>query len=109
VDELLTPASGRDDRVSGTVGAVTTDVSGNGYEVTVTKSDGSEVEVHLIGSFALDDHGRPGRLRAQAGGMPTTTPVRVFAADRPRARTISGWSWIPWAARVGAGARVRPR
>jgi hypothetical protein len=27
-----------------TAGAVTTDVSGNGYEVTVTKSDGSKVE-----------------------------------------------------------------
>ena len=45
---------------SGTAGAVTTDVSGNGYEVTVTKSDGSTVEVHLNGSFALDDHGRLG-------------------------------------------------
>lgn len=45
---------------SGTAGAVTTDVSGNGYEVTVTKSDGSKVEVHLNGSFSLDDHGRLG-------------------------------------------------
>ena len=44
---------------SGTAGAVTTDVSGDGYEVTVTKSDGSKVEVHLNGSFGLDDHGRP--------------------------------------------------
>ena len=41
-------------------GDVTTDVSGNGYEVTVTKSDGSKVEVHLNGSFGLDDHGRLG-------------------------------------------------
>jgi hypothetical protein len=45
---------------SGTAGAVTTDVSGNGYEVTVTKSDGSKVEVHLDQSFNLDDHGRLG-------------------------------------------------
>jgi hypothetical protein len=45
---------------SGTAGAVTTDASGNGYEVTVTKSDGSKVEVHLNGSFGLDDHGRLG-------------------------------------------------
>jgi hypothetical protein len=45
---------------SGTAGAVTTDVSGNGYEVTVTKSDGSTVEVHLDQSFNLDDHGRSG-------------------------------------------------
>jgi hypothetical protein len=42
----------------GTAGGVTTDVSGNGYEVTVTKSDGSQVEVHLNQSFGLDDHGR---------------------------------------------------
>ena len=44
----------------GTAGAVTTDVSGNGHEVTVTKSDGSKVEVHLDQSFNLDDHGRLG-------------------------------------------------
>jgi hypothetical protein len=44
----------------GTAGAVTTDVSGNGYEVTVTKSDGSKVEVHLDQSFSFDDQGRLG-------------------------------------------------
>ena len=36
---------------SGTAGAVTTDYTGSGYEVTVTKSDGSSVEIHLDGSF----------------------------------------------------------
>ena len=36
---------------SGTAGAVTTDFPGTGYEVTVTKSDGSTVEVHLDSSF----------------------------------------------------------
>ena len=36
---------------SGTAGAVTTDYSGTGYEVTVTKSDGSTVEIHLDSSF----------------------------------------------------------
>jgi hypothetical protein len=41
-------------------GDVSTDVSGNGYEVVVTKSDGSKVEVHLNGYFGLDDHGRLG-------------------------------------------------
>jgi hypothetical protein len=35
----------------GTAGAVTTDITGNGYEVTVTKSDGSKTEVHLDSSF----------------------------------------------------------
>jgi hypothetical protein len=35
----------------GTAGAVTTDFPGTGYEVTVTKSDGSTVEVHLDSSF----------------------------------------------------------
>jgi hypothetical protein len=43
---------------SGTAGDVTTDVSGNGYEVTVTTSDGSTVEVHVDSSFNLDDHSR---------------------------------------------------
>jgi len=36
---------------SGTAGAVTTDYFGTGYEVTVTKSDGSSVDVHLDSSF----------------------------------------------------------
>src|SRR5438309_2131924 len=30
----------------GTAGAVTTDFTGNGYEVTVTKAGGSKVEIH---------------------------------------------------------------
>lgn len=36
---------------SGTAGDVTTDCFGTGYEVTVTKADGSTVELHLDGSF----------------------------------------------------------
>lgn len=45
---------------SGTAGAVTTDFSGTGYEVTVTKSDGSTVEVHLDSSFTvMQMPGRP--------------------------------------------------
>jgi hypothetical protein len=35
----------------GTAGAVTSDFTGHGYEVTVAKSDGSSVEIHLDGSF----------------------------------------------------------
>jgi hypothetical protein len=35
----------------GTAGDVTTDYFGNGYEVTVTKSNGSKVEIHLDSSF----------------------------------------------------------
>jgi hypothetical protein len=45
---------------SGTAGAVTTDFNGNGYEVTVTKSDGSTVEVHLDSSFNVQGPGGPG-------------------------------------------------
>ena len=37
----------------GTAGEVTTDYFGDGYEVTVTKSDGSELEIHLDSSFAV--------------------------------------------------------
>jgi len=36
---------------SGTAGAVTTDMTQTGYETTVTKPDGSTVEVHLDSSF----------------------------------------------------------
>jgi hypothetical protein len=45
---------------SGTAGAVTTDFSGNGYEVTVTKSDGTTVEVHLDSSFNVQGPGGGG-------------------------------------------------
>ena len=46
---------------SGTAGAVTTDLPGTGYETTVTKSDGSTVEVHLDSSFnAFQGPGGPG-------------------------------------------------
>ena len=40
---------------SGTAGAVTTDFTGSGYETTVTKSDGTKVEVHLDSSFNAHD------------------------------------------------------
>jgi hypothetical protein len=44
---------------SGTAGAVTTDFTQDGYETTVTKADGSQVEVHLVSSFNVmtDGHG----------------------------------------------------
>ena len=37
--------------VGGTAGAVTTDFTQKGYEVTVKKTDGTTVEVHLDSSF----------------------------------------------------------
>ena len=52
---------------SGTAGAVTTDFSGTGYEVTVTKSDGSTVEVHLDSTFAVRQGGPGG---GPGGGGP---------------------------------------
>jgi hypothetical protein len=45
---------------SGTAGAVTTNFTGHGYEVTVTKSDGSQVEVHLDSSFNVRQGPGPG-------------------------------------------------
>jgi hypothetical protein len=44
----------------GTAGEVTSDFQGNGYEVTVTKSDGSSVEVHLDSSFNVMEGGHGG-------------------------------------------------
>ena len=49
----------------GTAADVTTDYFGNGYEVTVTQSDGSKVEVHLDSSFNV--MGGPG---GWGGGLP---------------------------------------
>jgi len=43
----------------GTAGVVTTDYGGSGYEVTVTKSDGTTVEVHLDSSFDAMQFGGP--------------------------------------------------
>jgi hypothetical protein len=53
----------------GTAGDVTTDYTGDGYEVTVTKSDGGTVEYHLDSSFNVMAHpmGPPG---AWGGGVP---------------------------------------
>ena len=53
----------------GTAGAVTTDFTGNGYEVTVTKSNGSKVEVHLDSSFNVVEgpRGRGGPAGPGAG------------------------------------------
>ena len=49
---------------SGTAGAVTTDFTGSGYETTVTKADGTTVEIHLDSSFNAfrgdGGHGGPG-------------------------------------------------
>jgi hypothetical protein len=45
---------------SGTAGAVTTDATGSGYEVTVTKADGSTVEVHMDSSFTVRQGGHGG-------------------------------------------------
>src|SRR5437763_4683767 len=55
---------------SGTAGAVTTDFTGNGFEVTVTRSDGSSVEVHLDSSFTVmtPGHGGPGGPGGGQGG-----------------------------------------
>lgn len=45
----------------GTAGAVTTDFTKNGYEVTVTKADGTQTEVHLDSSFnVMQGHGGHG-------------------------------------------------
>lgn len=42
---------------SGTAGPVTSNFTKDGYEVTVTKSDGSQVEVHLDSSFNVTQGG----------------------------------------------------
>ncbi|HEY1510297.1 MAG TPA: hypothetical protein VGF93_14910, partial [Solirubrobacteraceae bacterium] len=50
----------------GTAGEVTTDFDQKGYEVTVTKSDGSKTEVHLDSSFNVVQRG-PGGPHGNCG------------------------------------------
>ena len=53
---------------SGTAGAVTTDLPGTGYETTVTKANGTKVEVHLDSSFkAFQGPGGPGGPAGSGG------------------------------------------
>jgi hypothetical protein len=52
----------------GTAGDVTTDYSGTGYEVTVTKSDGTQVEYHLDSSFNVMVGGHGGAPQGAESG-----------------------------------------
>ncbi|HEY2160425.1 MAG TPA: hypothetical protein VGH24_03890 [Solirubrobacteraceae bacterium] len=53
----------------GTAGAVTTDFTGRGFEVTVTKTDGSKVEVHLDSSYGVMQ-GPGGRMHPRGVAPP---------------------------------------
>ncbi len=57
----------------GTAGTVTTDCFGKGYEVVVTKSDGTKVEVHLDGSFNVMQGPGGHRGPPGPGGPPPIT------------------------------------
>jgi cytoskeletal protein RodZ len=55
---------------SGTAGEVTSDFTGDGYEVTVTKADGSKTEVHLDKSFNVRQGPGGGHDGDGPGGPP---------------------------------------
>jgi hypothetical protein len=57
---------------SGTAGAVTTDCNKTGYETTVTKADGTKVEVHLDSSFNVMQGPRGPGGPGHAGPPPGT-------------------------------------
>ena len=78
---------------SGTAGDVTTDFNGNGYEVTVTKSDGTTVEVHLDSSFnVLQGRGPGGGFGGPAHGTAAhenaEKPVTGDAATKAQAAAV---------------------
>ena len=58
--------------VPGKAGDVTTDLRGGGYEVDVTKSDGTKVTVHLDSSFKVRT-GPPGGRPGHGFGPPNGT------------------------------------
>jgi hypothetical protein len=57
----------------GTAGEVTTDYSQQGYEVTVTKPDGTKTEVHLDSSFTVSQGGRGGHHAGCDPGNPSSS------------------------------------
>jgi hypothetical protein len=68
---------------SGTAGGVTTDLTGKGFETTVTKSDGTKVEVHLDSSYQVIDGpggsgGSGGRGRPGGPGGPGGPPAAGY-------------------------------
>ena len=81
---------------SGTATEVTTDFRGNGYEVTVKKSDGSTVEIHLDSSFNVvngrDGHsGHPfpnGPAHGTAAHENAEKPVTGSAATKAEAAGV---------------------
>ncbi|HMD57325.1 MAG TPA: hypothetical protein VKG82_07635 [Solirubrobacteraceae bacterium] len=77
--------------VPGTAGEVTTDYPGTGYEVTVTKSDGSNVSVHLDSSFKVKTMpaGGPGRGGPGRGG-PIGTGAMPPGGKAPSGHAPSG-------------------
>jgi len=83
---------------SGTAGAVTTDFHGDGYEVTVTKSDGSTVEVHLDSSFNVQQGGPHGGHRfggpahGTAAHEDAEKPVTGDAATKAKAAAVKAVS-----------------
>jgi hypothetical protein len=56
----------------GTAGDVTTNFFGNGYEVTVMKTDGTQVEYHLDSSFTVMSRPPGGPGAPGAPGAPST-------------------------------------
>jgi hypothetical protein len=72
---------------SGAAGDVTGDFRGGGYEVTVTKADGSAVEVHLDSSFNVLQGGHGGFGGPEHGTAAhenAETAVTVTRRPRPR-------------------------
>jgi len=80
--------------VPGTAGAVTTDYPGTGYEVTVTKADGTTVEVHLDSSFTVvqghggHGHGFDGPAHGTAAHEDAEKPVTGDAATKAKAAAV---------------------
>jgi hypothetical protein len=61
---------------SGIAGAVTTNYDKTGYEVTVTKSDGTTVDVHMDLSFNVEaGHGPGPGPGPRPGSQPSAAPV----------------------------------
>ncbi|HVP03499.1 MAG TPA: hypothetical protein VMT10_13090, partial [Solirubrobacteraceae bacterium] len=78
---------------SGTAGEVTTDFTQTGYEVTVTKSDGTKVEVHLDSSFnVMQGPGGHGGPPPSSGAQNGSAPYGPPGAGAPSGATPYGYA-----------------
>jgi biotin carboxyl carrier protein len=87
-------------------GDVVSDFGGNGYEVTVTKADGSKVEVHLGKSFKVIQGGHGGRGGHHGFGGPEHGSASHEDAEKPVTGDAAAKAQAAAEKSVGSGSKA---